>query len=166
MSAQKQDNQHEHTFSNYVRIQDVVLKTYLERWTIGRSGERGSGISVLPARYDDNDDYIYKLFLNFVYELYQPIGLVARVFTNGLEDWGSVPGWVIPKTQKMVLDTSLLNTQHHKVWIKGKVEQSRERGVEPSPHENGAFGSPQLLLPTFMNYILIIFYAWIIFNIH
>ena len=35
-------------------IQDVVLKTYLGRWTIGRSGERGSGISVLPARYDDD----------------------------------------------------------------------------------------------------------------
>ena len=28
------------------------------RWTIGRSGERGSGISVLPARYDDDDDDI------------------------------------------------------------------------------------------------------------
>ena len=24
--------------------------------TVGRSGERGSGISVLPARYDDDDD--------------------------------------------------------------------------------------------------------------
>ena len=56
MAAQKQDDQHEHTFSSYVRIQDVVLKTYLGRWTIGRSGERGSGISVLPARYDDDDD--------------------------------------------------------------------------------------------------------------
>ena len=56
MAAQKQDDQHEHTFSSYVKIQDVVLKTYLGRWTIGRSGERGSGISVLPARYDDDDD--------------------------------------------------------------------------------------------------------------
>ena len=27
----------------------------------------------------------------------------------------------------MVLDASLLNTQHYKVWIKGKVEQSREK---------------------------------------
>ena len=27
---------------------------------------------------------------------------------------------------EMVLDTSLLNTQQHKVRIKGKVEQSRE----------------------------------------
>ena len=36
------------------------------------------------------------------------------------------------KDSKMVLDDSLLNTQHYKVRIKGKVEQSRE-GVAPSP---------------------------------
>ena len=56
MAVQKQDDQHEHTFSNYVRIRDVVQKTCLRRWTIGKSGERGSGISVLPARHDDDDD--------------------------------------------------------------------------------------------------------------
>ena len=50
-----------------------------------------------------------------------------RVFANGPGDLGSIPGQVIPKTQKMVLDASLLNTQHYKVRIKGKVEQSRER---------------------------------------
>ena len=32
----------------------------------------------------------------------------------------------------MVLDASLLNTQHYKVRIKSKVEQSRE-GIAPSP---------------------------------
>ena len=31
------------------------------------------------------------------------------------------------RLKKMVLDVALLNTQHYKVWIKGKVEQSRER---------------------------------------
>ena len=56
-----------------------------------------------------------------------PIGLVDRVFANGPGDWGPIQGQVIPKTLKMVLDTSLLNTQHYKVYIKGKVEQSRER---------------------------------------
>ena len=56
MAVQKQDDQHEHTFSNYVRIQDVVQKTCLRRWTIGKSGERGSRISVLTARYDDDED--------------------------------------------------------------------------------------------------------------
>ena len=40
---------------------------------------------------------------------------------------GSILRRVIPKTFKMVLDTSLLNTQQYKVRIKGKVEQSRER---------------------------------------
>ena len=48
-------------------------------------------------------------------------------FASGLGDLGSAPGRVIPKTLKMVLDTSLLNTQRYKVLIKGNVEQSRER---------------------------------------
>ena len=49
------------------------------------------------------------------------------MFTNDPGDLGLIPGRVIPKTLKMVLDTSLLNTQQYKVRIKGKVEQSRER---------------------------------------
>ena len=63
---------------------------------------------------------------------YPDIGLGVRVFANGPGDLGSIPGRVIPNTQKMVLDASLLNTQHYKVRVKGKVEQSRE-GVAPSP---------------------------------
>ena len=50
------------------------------------------------------------------------IGLVGRVFANGPGDLGSIPGRVIPKTLKMVLDTSLLNTQQYTVRIKSKVE--------------------------------------------
>ena len=49
-----------------------------------------------------------------------------RVFANGPGDLGSIPGRVIPKTLKMELYTTLLNTQHYKVRFKGKVEQSRE----------------------------------------
>ena len=55
MAEQKQDDQHEHTFSNYVRIRDVVKKSCQRRRTIGKSGERGPVISVLPARHDDDD---------------------------------------------------------------------------------------------------------------
>ena len=58
----------------------------------------------------------------FFYLVYRLIGLVDRVFANGPGDWGLIPGWVIPKTQKIVLDASLLNTQHHEVHIKCKVE--------------------------------------------
>ena len=53
--------------------------------------------------------------------------MMVKVFANGSGDLGSIPGRVIPKTQKMVFDASLLNTHHYKVLIKGKVEQSRER---------------------------------------
>ena len=55
---QKQDDQHKHTFSSYVKIRDVVLKTCQRRWTIGKSGERGSGISMLVARHDDDDNLL------------------------------------------------------------------------------------------------------------
>ena len=44
---------------------------------------------------------------------------MSRVFTNDPGDQDSIPGRVIPKTQKIVLDTSFLNTQHNKVRIKG-----------------------------------------------
>ena len=50
----------------------------------------------------------------------------------------------------MVLDASLLNTQHYKVRIKGNVEQSRE-GVAP-PYlsiEKGAFGLPSTMVANF-----------------
>ena len=51
---------------------------------------------------------------------------MVRVFANGPRDPGSIPGRVIPKTQKIVLDATLLSTHYYKVRIKGKVEQSRE----------------------------------------
>ena len=54
---------------------------------------------------------------------------MSRVFANGLEDQGSIPGRVIPKTLKMVLDAALLNTQHYKVKIKGNPGN----GVAPIP---------------------------------
>ena len=64
---------------------------------------------------------------SFFFFFFLHLGLVARVFTNGLGDPGSILGWVIPKTLKMVLDTYLLNTRHYKIRIKGKIVQSRER---------------------------------------
>ena len=56
--------------------------------------------------------------------IYIYVGRVGWVFVDNLGDRGSIPGRVIPRTQIMVLDASLLNTQ---VRIKGNVEQSEER---------------------------------------
>ena len=49
---------------------------------------------------------------------------MARVFANGPGDLGSILGRVIPKTLKMVLDASLLNTQYYKVRIKDRRSKS------------------------------------------
>ena len=60
-------------------------------------------------------------FTNDIYLIYF-IGLVGRLFANGPGDLDLIPGCVIRKTFKMVIDTTLLNTQQYKVRIKGKVE--------------------------------------------
>ena len=44
---------------------------------------------------------------------------MSRVFANSPGDSGSIPGRVIPKTQKIVLDASLLDTQNYKMRDKG-----------------------------------------------
>ena len=71
---------------------------------------------------------------------------MSKVFANGPEERGLIPGWVIPKTQKWYLMPNLPNTQHYKVSFKGKIEQSRDWSCA-LPYgavaiENGAFGSP------------------------
>ena len=71
-------------------------------------------------RFTDNSHIDQHFYLQW------NIGPAVRMFANGPGDLGSIPGRVIPKTFKMELDTTLLNTQHYKVRFKGKVEQSRE----------------------------------------
>ena len=43
---------------------------------------------------------------------------------------GLNPRSSLTKDSKMVLDAALLNTQHYKVRIRGKVEQSKERSSD------------------------------------
>ena len=52
--------------------------------------------------------------------------LMSRVFANDPGDRGSIPSRITPKTKKMILHAALLNAQHYKVRIQGKVEQSRK----------------------------------------
>ena len=65
-------------------------------------------------------------------ETKSPGQLANTLFPNGPEDRGSIPSRVIPKAQKMVLDATLLNTQHYKVRIKVKWNNPG-KGVAPSP---------------------------------
>ena len=79
------------------------------------------------------------IILSSIRVSYVFIGLVGRVFANGPGNQGSIPGRVIAKNpkknkKKMVLDTSLLNAQHYKVRIKGKVKKLGGRSsILPTP---------------------------------
>ena len=53
-----------------------------------------------------------------------PIGIMVRVSANGLGDRSSISGQ--PKTQKMILDASLINTRDYKIRIKGNWNNSRK----------------------------------------
>ena len=111
------------------------MKTYVHMYinqTIllpGMGKQQGSlsSVTLVGQPFEEKENFEFKHV-----KLRPDIGLGVRVFANGPGDLSSIPGRVIPKTQKMVLDASLLSTQHYKVRIKGKVEQSR-KGVAPSP---------------------------------
>ena len=56
VDEQRQDVQLEPMYNSSVPIRDVALRICRKQWTIGRCGERGSGISVLIAQHEGNDD--------------------------------------------------------------------------------------------------------------
>ena len=59
------------------------------------------------------------------------IGIVVRVFSNAPGDLGSIPGRIIPKTQKMVFDASWFNSIIRYV---SRVKWSNSgKGVAPFP---------------------------------
>ena len=86
MAELKQDDQFEHTYSSYARIRDVALKTCQMQWTIGRSGEKGSGISVLAAHDDDDDFYLTQIiiFNIFLYTIkrFQVNNKTSKIYFN------------------------------------------------------------------------------------
>ena len=75
MAKQKQDDQIELTYSSYVRTQNVTMKTCQRRWIIGRSGEKGSGMSVLAARHDDDDGIYIYIYHHHHHHVVPPAGI-------------------------------------------------------------------------------------------
>ena len=70
-------------------------------------------------------------YVNFIYsyayvDLYNKFMHMYYTNEQSVRQWsrGSIPGEVILKNQKVVLDAALLNPRYYKVMIKGKVEQS------------------------------------------
>ena len=83
----------------------------------------------------EEDSTTYKFLLQLFPSLHfeqKFIGLVGTVLANGPGDLGSILGRIIPKTLKMVLDTSLLNTSN--IRYVSRVKWSNPgKGVAPSP---------------------------------
>ena len=82
------------------------------------------------------------------------IGLMVRVFVNSPGDLGSILGRVIPKTQKVILDATLLNTQHYKVRVKvnGAIQGKEKRPpqcLDVVAIKKGAFGSSSTTVANF-----------------
>ena len=99
MAVQNQDDQHEHTFSNFVRIRDVIQKTCLRRWTIGKSGERVRDIRAtittwwwwwFNLQYDSlllsqkKSDTERQVFDHAYIVLYSLMGLSSKLMTKNL----------------------------------------------------------------------------------
>ena len=66
--------------------------------------------------------------------------MIVRVFASGPGDLGSIPGRVLPKTQKWFLEPPCL-TQHYKVQTKSRWSNLLHLGVVV--FEKGAFGNGQ-----------------------
>ena len=92
MAEQKQDDQLKPTYSSSVMIWDVALRTYQKQWTIGRSDERGSGMSALAAGDDDDDDDEFQVQLVWIQSLLLDV--------NHCEGYGSpyppAMNWIAP----------------------------------------------------------------------
>ena len=145
-------------------LDSSLLKTlHYKLWIKGKWSNPGKG--VVPSSTSCSSYWKGAFGLPSTMRL---IGLVDRVFANGPGDLGSIPGRVIPKTLKMVLDTSLLNTQQYKVCIKGKVEKSRERSSalpDTSVYsllKRETSGLPRLRSPT----LLYLWFALVLWHIN
>ena len=107
-----------------------MYKEYLainnQQWLIGHKTQPNQTLprkNRFCVRPNTNKWYIFLPLL----KSNRLIGPVSRVFANDSGDLSSIPVCIIPKTLKIVLDTSWLNTGLYKVHIKGKMEQSKER---------------------------------------
>ena len=130
----KAGRQLEHTYSSYVRIRDVALIPARGEERLGWVARESQGYPC--PRHDMMMMMIYWWFSKrYKYRIQNImlrrllkfcIHLISKCSPMALEN-----GRVIPNTQKMVLDPTLLNNQHYKVRIKCKVEQFRN-GVTPS----------------------------------
>ena len=80
MDEERQDEQLQPIYN------DIALKTYWERWTIEKSGGKGSGRSLQAAWHDNNDDDVYIYILHLYDYRFQSTQVSISVNINILRD--------------------------------------------------------------------------------
>ena len=125
MAEEKQDDQHEHIYSSSVSILDIALKTCQWLWTIGRSGERGSGIFVLAARHDDEE--VVKISAD------KYIWYLLRVAKSGIKQEKLIRKLCFSNLIYLLLDHS--NLYIKKDWTIYSSVLFNEMGLPLSSHE-------------------------------
>ena len=112
--------QHWKNRSRIWKVYEHKFATSWNRTEIGKSYERPDTTIPLCVRVSEKKKI--RININETNSFY-------LTFINLPDHWPSGRPVINSRSRlkKMVLDTSLLNTQHYKVRIKGKVEQSRER---------------------------------------
>ena len=63
-------------------IRDVALMTYQKQWTVGRGGGRKSGISVLMAQLNEDDDELFEIELFFCIKMDLALNNLQRVICH------------------------------------------------------------------------------------
>ena len=108
----------------------------------------------------------------YIYIYKQPISIMVWVFTNGPGDLGSIPGRVIPKTQKIVIDAFSLNTYPWSILYNTKWNNPG-KGVAPSPtsqcssYWKGSFWIAfNYSWPTYIYMMIICLYIYIYTHTH
>ena len=135
MAKQNQDDQLKHTYSSYVRIRDVALRTCQRRWTIGRSGERGSGISILAAWHDDDDDDDDECVIDFNFQR-----MILKKGTHILE-------WCFPHKIKKKCFVILFFNRLPLMWCSSERNKRKSEGAKSNEDRGSVrFSHPMVLI--------------------
>ena len=112
---------------NYATIKSIYLSIYLiQNKYINQSLHISLHLHIISLSIYFRL-FIFMYICIYVFLYLSKLGHWPNEYSVCQQDRGSIPGRVIPKTRKMLLGATLLDTRHYKLSIKVKVEQSRER---------------------------------------
>ena len=110
----------------------------------------------------EDSNLILIIYTQLYFNYNRAIGIMVRVFTNGLGNQVSIPGWVIPKTQKLYLMPPYLTLSIIRYGSRVKWNNPGN-GVAPSPtHLSSSYCKGRLRVTLVYSHQHYLFYILII----